>query len=176
VATRRDPLSVQYDDITWRLLLRAVRNHQRNPKEPTGAEIFVVSPPREFRDLDYGRRTAHERAFTRSLYYIVFRVPRLYDSSPKWSAKLVWGPIEKRSSRWGRVARVRLFRAGSGTRFVERIMARDPWSEDTLGVGSWRDGTRRSMPGDRIDSGRRQVNARSMPDERIRWATGRRRA
>jgi hypothetical protein len=157
VATRRDPLSVQYDDITWRVLLRAVRNHQRNPKDPTAAEVFVQSPPREFRALDYGRRTAHERAFTRSLYYIVFRVPRLYEVSPKWSAKLTWGPITKRGGRWGRTCRVRLFRAGAGSRYVERIMRRDPWSEDLEGLGSWRAGTRRSMPGDRIDSGRRQA-------------------
>lgn len=153
----RDPLSVTYDDVTWRLLLRAVRNHQRNPKDPTAAEIFIQSPPREFRQLDYGRRTAHERAFTRSVYYIVFRVPRNLDASPKWSAKITWGPITKSAGgRWGRTARVRLFRAGAGTKYVERIMARDPWSEDVAAMGDWRKGTRRSVPGDRIDSGRRR--------------------
>jgi hypothetical protein len=155
VPSPRDPLSVGYDELVWRLLLRAVRNHKQNPKEPTGAEVFVQSPPREFRALDYGRRTAHERAFTRSVYYIVFKVPRNEGVPPKWAAKIVWGPITKRGSRWGRTARVRLFRAGSGSRYVEKIMRRDPWSEDIEGLGSWRAGTRRSVPGDRIDSGRR---------------------
>jgi hypothetical protein len=157
VPSPRDPLSVTYDDVVMRLLLRAVRSHQRNPKDPTAAEIFVQSPPREFRALDKGRRTAHERAFTRSVYYIVFKVPRNLEVQPKWAAKITWGPIRRSGSRWGRTARVRLFRAGSGTRYVENIMRRDPWSEDIEGLGSWREGTRRSVPGDRIDSGRRRA-------------------
>lgn len=149
----RDPLSVQYDPFTHRLLRQAIRSKSA----PRVAEAFIQSPPREFVALDYGRRTAHERAFTRSVYYLVLKVPQNMGAVPLWSAKLTWGPIERRGGRWGRGVRVRLFRYGSGQRYVSEHMARDPWSEDIDGTGSWRAGTRRSVPGQRIDSGRRAL-------------------
>ena len=146
-------MSVQYDPGTHRLLLKAIRSRTA----PRVAEAFIQSPPREFRALDYGRRTAHERAFTRSVYYLVLKVPQNMGAVPLWSAKIVWGPVEKRGGRWGRQVRVRLFRYGSGQKYVSQIMRRDPWSEDVDAVGSWRAGTRRSVPGSRIDSGRRAL-------------------
>jgi hypothetical protein len=111
----RDPLSVAYDTRVRRVLIRAIVAHRNRQ----AATVFIASPPAEFRRLDQGGRTAHERAFTRSAYYQVFKVPRNNGDLPTWSLKLTWGPIRFHSGRWGRIAQVRLFRYGAGYRHAQ---------------------------------------------------------
>lgn len=140
----RDPLSVAYDAMVRGVLLAAIEAR----RERKAAEAFVPSPPRDFRDrLDKGGRTPDERAFTRSVYYQTYRMPINEGSDPDWSARITWGGIERRGRRWGRVARVRLYRYGYGRRHAEQ---RPAWITDT-GGGSFAEGTRRSVPGARID-------------------------
>lgn len=131
----RDPLSVAYDARVRRVLLRAIVAR----RDRKGVPVFVASPPAEFRRLDKGGRTAHERAFTRSAYYQVFRVPRNERELPMYSLKLDWGKITYRGGRWGRVVRVRLFRYGSG---YQHARSRPQWITGDA---------RRSVPGSRID-------------------------
>jgi len=116
----RDPLSVAYDVRVRRVLLRAVRAHQLSKGASRGVAAFVASPAGEFRRLDRGGRTRHERAFTRSAYYQVFRVPRSAGELPVWSLKLTWGPIRFHRGRWGRAVQVRLYRYGSGYRHAQQ--------------------------------------------------------
>ena len=105
----RDPLSVRYDGVTGQVLDRAARASVSR----RSVQAWVVSPRPEFRALDAGGRTAHERAFTRSAYYRVWRLPINQGIPPEWSLKLTWGAdAELRASRAGRMARpvqVRLF-------------------------------------------------------------------
>lgn len=111
----RDPLSERFDTATRRAL-----NEARRKAPPRTADRFVASPPREFRDLDKGGRTAHERAFQRSAYYLIFKVPRNDGVPPAWSLKITWGKIERHGGRWGRRVRLRLFPYGRGYRKVLR--------------------------------------------------------
>ena len=121
MAVPRDPLSVRYDGVTWQLLMRAARaSGQRR-----GVLAHVASPRGEFRALDRGGRTPHERAFTRSAYYRVFRVPLNNKQVPDWSLKLTWGD-ELAESSGGRLARpvtVRLYPRGKAR------VSKDRWSE-----------------------------------------------
>lgn len=145
----RDPLSVKYDRTARHVLLTAIRAHQANPRQPRAARVWVHSSGAEFRDLDRGGRTASERAFMRAVYYQITKTGRQV-----WSAKLEWGRVERRGSRYGRHLRVRLFRYGSGYRAASRKSDRAQWWRDE---GTWRSGGRRSVPGDRIDSNRRRA-------------------
>ena len=110
MAPQRDPLSVRYDATVHAVLVRAARAH-RDGKSVTA---WIASPRGEYRHRDKGGRTAHERAFTRSAYYAVFRVPLNERRTPDWSLKLTWGnDAQRRASSAGRMARpvqVRLFR------------------------------------------------------------------
>lgn len=134
----RDPLSVAYDGRVRRVLLRAIVAR----RDRKGVRVFVQSPPAEFRHLDKGGLTHHEREFVRAAYYQVFKVPRNAGEMPMYSLKNPkWGPIENRGhGRWGRTAQVRLFRYGSGRRHAER---NPQWITDD---------SRRSVPGNRIDN------------------------
>ena len=76
----RDPLSVRYDGATRDLLERAARASRSR----RAVIAWVPSPRGEVRRLDRGGRTAHERAWTRSMYYQVRIPPR------RWSLKLTW--------------------------------------------------------------------------------------
>jgi hypothetical protein len=133
----RDPLSVRYDGVVDQLLRRAGAAHRYG----RGVQAWIASPREEFRHRDRGGRTAHERAFSRSAYYKVFRVPLNQGRSPDWSLKLEWGSdAERRASSGGRLARpvrVRLFkRSGarvSGPRWVD-----DPARQSKLGPGGER--------------------------------------
>ena len=105
MAYRRDPLSVAYDGYVRQVMIRAARA-SRNQQ---GVRVWVASP-RSSRP-DAGGRTSHERAFTRSAYYLMWRVPINAKTIPEWSLKVTWGEAT-RSSSSGRVARaatVRLF-------------------------------------------------------------------
>jgi hypothetical protein len=98
----RDPLSVRYDGVTRAAMMRAIRA-SRNAK---GVQIWVASTRGELRSPDAGGRTAHERAFTRSAYYLVWRAPINAGRIPDWSLKLTWGNDgELQASSEGRLAR-----------------------------------------------------------------------
>jgi len=119
-----------------------------DPDRPRAARTFVYSRPRDFRDgLDAGGLTKDERAFTRSVYYQTDKT-----GVKVWSARLDWGKIERRGSRWGRQVRVRLYVYGS--RSLAAASKRGAWSIDE-GSGSFAAGSRRSLPGARVDDSRR---------------------
>ena len=117
----RDPLSVRYDQAARRALLAAIR------ARPAGHAVWIASPGLELRDLDRGGRTAHERAFTRAAYYLVWRVPINADRIPDWSLKLSWGPVTRRGDRYGRVVTVRMYTRASGVRHT-RKHPRQSWA------------------------------------------------
>ena len=112
----RDPLSTAYDTAVRRALLRAIRAHYAGQ----AATAFIASPGHEFRNTDRGGRTAHERAFTRSAYYQVWKAPQRAGQVPQWSLKLTWGPIERRGDRYGRTVTIRLYTRGAGVRHNNR--------------------------------------------------------
>ncbi len=127
----RDPLSVRYDRTVFRILRGAVEAHSRR----RGVATFVASPPAEFRALDKGGRTAHERAFTRAAYYRVVKVPEHLGQPQWWSLRLTWGPIERRGSRWGRTVQVRLYRyrrAAYAVRRAPRAWITDPAARSSV--------------------------------------------
>src|SRR5215469_1832153 len=98
MAYRRDPLSVAYDGYVRQVMIRAARA-SRNQQ---GVRVWVASP-RSSRP-DAGGRTSHERAFTRSAYFLMWRVPINAKTVPEWSLKVTWHG-ETRPSSAGRVAR-----------------------------------------------------------------------
>jgi hypothetical protein len=125
----RDPLSVRYDPYAHELIMRAAAASRQG----RGVQAWIASPRPEFRSRDSGGRTAHERAFTRSAYYLVFKNAGRYTSGKKgtagepsgWSLKLSWGSdTDRRASSSGRLARpvlVRLYPSGQARR------AAAPW-------------------------------------------------
>lgn len=124
MASQRDPLSVRYDPYVHELVIRAARESRQG----RGVQAWIASPRAEFRARDHGGRTAHERAFTRSAYYLVFRNAGRYTSGREgtagepsgWSLKLSWGDDkDRRASSAGRLARpvlVRLYPSGQARR------------------------------------------------------------
>lgn len=122
----RDPLSAKYDVTARRNLEAAVEAHS----ERRGVQVWVASPPAEFRDVDRGGRTRHERAFTRCCYWQVREVPLHHGQPVFWSLKLTWGPISKRGGRWGRVVTMRLFRAYAGRRHSLSRPAEESYSQN----------------------------------------------
>lgn len=122
MALERDPLSVDFDPAVRRAL-----NEARRKAPPRSVVRFVASPIAEFRDLDKGGRTYHERAFQRSAYYQVFKVPRNEGVPPQWSLKVTWGKIERRGGRWGRTVRLRLYQYGRGYSHIGRQRSSDAY-------------------------------------------------
>jgi hypothetical protein len=117
VSRQRDPLSVAYDGAARRALHMAIIAHRTG----RGVKVRIVSPGPELRRLDVGGLTQHERAFQRACYYPVFKVPRREGLIPKWSLKVTWAKgWERRGSRYGRTATLRMFRYGSGYRHASR--------------------------------------------------------
>lgn len=105
----RDALSVRYDASARRILAHAARAS----KNGHSVTAWIASPVAEFHHIDGGGRTRHERAFTRSVYWIVRGGPISEGDPIRWSLKLTWGK-EKKPSSTGKKARqvkVRLFRA-----------------------------------------------------------------
>jgi hypothetical protein len=128
----RDPLSVRYDAVARDVLLRAARASRNR----AGVRAWIASPRAEFRDTDKSGRTAHERAFTRSAYYIIFK--NFGESGRSgWALKLTWGTdADRRPSSAGRLARpvvIRLFPAGQAAPVAPR----------------WVGTSRQSVPGNR---------------------------
>ena len=142
MAPVRDPLSVRYDRAVRRALLAAIAA----ARQGRPASAWVASPGPEFRQLDRGGRTKHERAFTRSAYYQVINVPRQQGQRAAWSLKLTWGPIENRRGRYGRTVQLRMFRAGSGARYAKALPASRRWADG---------GALRSEAGNQVDANRR---------------------
>jgi hypothetical protein len=135
VPSERDPLSLRYDGVVDQLLGRAARASVNGQS----VQAWIASPRAEYRGLDRGGRTPHERAFTRAAYYVVWRVPINAGVPPDWSLKLTWGgDAELKPSARGRLARpvqVRLF----------------PRSKARVRGERWNVDGRRSMEGNRID-------------------------
>ena len=133
--SQRDPLSLRYDGYVDDLLGRAARASVSG----RSVQAWIASGRGEYRALDRGGRTAHERAFTRAAYYVVWRLPINAGQTPDWSLKLTWGTdAELRASARGRLARpvqVRLFPRGQA-----RVRG-EHWNVDG----------RRSQAGNRID-------------------------
>lgn len=129
---QRDPLSTHYDGIVGKLMERA----KPASRQGRGMLVWIASPRAEYAHPDRGGRTAHERAFTRSAYYNIFKNGGEPGSSG-YSLKLTWGEELRPSSR-GRLARpvvVRLFPRGAAR----------------VSGARWVDGSGRSEPGRRID-------------------------
>ncbi len=137
MGARRDPLSVRYDGVVRDLMIRAARAH----RDGRGVQAWIASPRGEFRARDRGGRTAHERAFTRAAYYLVFRVPLNRGQAPDWSLRLTWGDdAQRRASSHGRLARpvqVRLFRR-SGARVRGPRWVDDPSRRSRIGADGQR--------------------------------------
>lgn len=118
----RDRLAAAYAAPARRALEAAIAAESKT------SHGYVASPGREFRQLDRGGRTAHERAFTRAAYYEVIQVPRRTNTPRRWSLQLEWGPIEKRGAKYGRVVRLHMFRYGS--RAYQAALARGAYTSD----------------------------------------------
>ncbi len=108
---QRDPLSLRYDGYVHDLMVRAARASRSR----AGVRAWIASPRGEYARPDRGGRTSHERAFTRSAYYLIFKNAGQPGYSG-WSLKLTWGPdADRKPSSAGRLARpvvVRLFPRG----------------------------------------------------------------
>lgn len=100
MAYQRDPLSWHYDGYVRQVMIRAVRAGRGG----RAVRVYIASPRAAFRSPDAGGRTAHERAFIRSVYYLMWRTPLSAGVSPEWSVKITPGD-ELRPSAAGRLAR-----------------------------------------------------------------------
>jgi hypothetical protein len=119
MASQRDPLSVDYDPMVHDILILAIRRHRNHQRGPVA---WVASPRREFRELDRGGLTAHERAFTRSAYYAVFKAPRNAGAPVHYSLVLEWDKTRKLPAPRGNVARsvrVQIYKYGSSKRSLQ---------------------------------------------------------
>jgi len=133
MAYQRDPLSVAYDGYVRQVMIRAARE-SRNRR---GVRVWVASPRGEYARPDPRGLTVHERAFTRSAYYLIFRVPmsnyQRGGDPPDWSLKLTWLD-ELRPSSGGRMARaanIRLFPRGQA-RIRAGSYVQDPGQRSTV--------------------------------------------
>ena len=131
----RDPLSVRYDGVVRDLMTRAARASASRQ----GVRAWIASPRAEFRARDRGGRTAHERAFTRSAYYLIWRAPINAGQPQAWSLKLTWGSDADR-------------RASSGNRLARPVIIRlFPRGQARRASAQWMGTERQSVPGRRID-------------------------
>ena len=128
----RDPLSWHYDGYVRQVMIRAIRA-SRNGRS---VRVYIASPRSSFRATDAGGRTAHERAFTRSAYYLMWRVPLNAGTVPEWSLKVTWGD-EVRASSGNRLARPAVIRVWPRSQARPRGAQ---WSKDPAlqsgGIGS----------------------------------------
>lgn len=137
----RDPISVYYDTFVRRTILQGI-SASRNRKS---VQVWIASPRAEFAYPDNGGRTAHERAFTRSVYYLVWKEPVKQHRTPEWSVKLDWGSdAELRASsggRWARPVKIRVY-----PRSEARV--RGPrWTDSPAHQSKLGDDGRRIIPG-----------------------------
>ena len=128
----RDPLSWHYDGYVRQVMIRAIRA-SRNGRS---VRVYIASPRSSFRATDAGGRTTHERAFTRSAYYLMWRVPLNAGTVPEWSLKVTWGD-EVRASSGNRLARPAVIRVWPRSQARPRGQQ---WSKDPAlqsgGIGS----------------------------------------
>ena len=122
----------------------------RASRDGRGVQAFIASPRAELRARDAGGRSAHERAFTRAAYYLVWRAPLNAGRIPDWSLHLAWGPDSTlEASSHGRLARpvrvrVRPRRGPKGGRdFGHALPADRSWAKNeglrSGGIGSGRE-------------------------------------
>jgi hypothetical protein len=132
VSFGRDPLSWHYDGYVRQVMIRAIRA-SRNGRS---VRVYIASPRSSFRSVDAGGRTAHERAFTRSAYYLMWRSPIRDGDVPQWSLKMTWGD-EVRASSGNRLARPVVIRVWPRSQARPRGQQ---WSKDPAlqsgGIGS----------------------------------------
>ena len=131
----RDPLSWHYDGYVRQVMIRAARASRAGH----GVRVYIASPRAQFRRPDAGGRTRHERAFMRSCYYLMWRVPINAGIIPDWSLKMTWGD-QLRPSDQGRLARpvtIRLW-PRSQARVRGARWSRDP-ALQSGGIGSGRE-------------------------------------
>lgn len=139
----RDPLSVRYDPTVRQVMLRAIRAS----RDRRGVQAWVASSRYELAHKDAGGRTAHERAFTRAAYYLVWRVPLNMARIPDWSLRVQWGTdAELRPSSSGRMARpvrLRIWPRATGRRYAYDLPAGKQWARNeelrSGGIGSGRE-------------------------------------
>jgi hypothetical protein len=81
-----DELAGRYSAAAANAVTRAIRASRYG----ASVAVYVSSPRAEFRRLDRGGRTRHERAFTRACYEIVFDGPAARGEQSPWSLKLTW--------------------------------------------------------------------------------------
>jgi len=128
----RDPLSWHYDGYVRQVMIRAIRAGRAG----RGVRVYVASPRSSFRSADAGGRTKHERAFTRSVYYLMWRTPINAGTVPEWSVKMSWGD-EVRASSGNRLARPVTIRVWPRSQARPRG---ERWSKDPAlqsgGIGS----------------------------------------
>src|SRR5215469_741693 len=79
-------------------MLRAIRAE----RQKQGVSVWIASPPRD--PTDARGLTAHERAFQRSCYYLMWRVYITRHAVPPYALKMTWSP-DTRPSSGGRSAR-----------------------------------------------------------------------
>jgi hypothetical protein len=134
VGAQRDPLSVRYDGVVHQLMVRAARAH----RDRKAVVAWVASPRGEFRHKDRGGRTSHERAFTRSAYYLIFKNGGEPGRSG-WSLKLEWGDDgQRRASSAGRLARPVKVRLFARARVEGPKWADDPSKRSVIGADGQR--------------------------------------
>jgi hypothetical protein len=128
----RDPLSWHYDGYVREVMRRAVRAG----RDGRGVRVYIASTRAEIRNPDEGGRTRHERAFTRSVYYLMWRAPINAKTIPEYSVKMTWGD-EVQASSGNRVARPVTIRVWP--RSQARVRGQQ-WSKDPAlksgGIGS----------------------------------------
>jgi hypothetical protein len=134
----RDELAGRYAAAAANAVTRAIRAGRYR----SAVLVFVSSPRHEFRRLDRGGRTRHERAFTRACYWIVFDGPAERGEPSQWSLKLTWRDRLDPGAP-GMLARAVALRVFP--REDARVPAGRSWVRD--------EGPGRSVPGRRIDEG-----------------------
>lgn len=97
-AAQRDPLSYRYDGYVRQVMLRAIRAERQRE----GVSVWIASPRRD--PVDARGLTAHERAFQRSCYYLMWRVYITRGRVPPYALKMTWSGDTRPSSE-GRTAR-----------------------------------------------------------------------
>lgn len=136
MSAQRDPLSYAYDSYVRQVMLRAIRAERAGQ----GVQVWIASPRRD--PVDARGLTAHERAFQRSCYYLMWRAYITRHRVPPYALKMTWSG-DTRPSSGGRTARrvaVRVF-----LRSQARV-SKARWTSDPARQSKIADGGRRVVP------------------------------
>jgi hypothetical protein len=132
-------LAPRYDTQTWALAMRAIRASRRD----TGVRAWVTSPAAEYRKLDAGGFTFHEREFVRSFYRPFNQARKAAAAAgtvPDWSARVRLVSPDYVISRTG--YRARLFQFRVWPRSKARVAGprwTDSYGLQSGGIGSGRE-------------------------------------